>query len=171
MSGAKIFAYAGDDTIITGRQYNTLDGGNGNDTIQGYLSSSTIKIDSGTIQNHSFSGQDVILSFGTDSLTLRGVKGNNLNFVDANGNAFSTVFGSTDTLINGTAGADDLVNNTGNAQINLLGGNDIIEGLDESSTLQIMAGELKSPILIKDGNFILTVGEGKITLTDVYSEA
>ena len=57
----------------------------------------TIKISSGQISNASINNNDVILTVGSGSLTIKNSKGKDLNITDQNGNTRTYAFTSTVT--------------------------------------------------------------------------
>ena len=75
--------------------------------------------------------------------------------------------GSSNATITSGAGDDSILNGGANVLIQYNGGNDIIEGFDDTSTLQIVSGSITSAN--SDGtDATLTVGTNTITLKNFY---
>ena len=147
-----IDAGAGDDSIWNDDPNVTIDAGNGNDTIWNHSHASGISISSGEDDDYinNSLGANVTISGGT-------------------GNDYITDNGGSNVTISGDSGNDtiNLSSNTKNALVRygINDGNDIIEGFNESSTLQIMADRIDSASF--DGeNLFLTIGQDTITLTN-----
>ena len=73
--------------------------------------------------------------------------------------------------IDGGAGDDTIINGGSNVLIKYSGGNDLISGLNSTSTLQIASGEISSVMKFLDNNdFCVAVGNDTITLSGVENE-
>ena len=104
----KLFGDAGNDTLWGGAGNDTLTGGAGSDTfvygssegkdvIADYASGDKIKISSGTISKTAYSGQNVVFTVGSGTLTVKNGKGKSISIVDASGRT------STKTYTNGVS--------------------------------------------------------------------
>ena len=97
--------------------------GDGNDYISGFNATSTLQILSGTVDNATSDGINLLLTIGQDTITLESaVELETINIVDSKGNAIS--LGNNE--INGTSDADTIINYFDGATINALGGDDLI---------------------------------------------
>ena len=93
----KLFGDAGNDTLWGGAGNDTLTGGAGSDTfvfgsgegkdvIADYTAGQDkIKISSGTISKTAYSGQNVVFTVGSGTLTVKNAKGKSISIVDASG--------------------------------------------------------------------------------------
>ncbi|MBR4151665.1 MAG: hypothetical protein IKT98_01755 [Selenomonadaceae bacterium] len=162
-SSVKIDGGTGNDYIRSSSYYDggnnvTIDGGTGNDSI--YSNGNNVSINAGV-------GDDSIYNSG-DSATIDGGDGND------------TIHNYGDSVtVDGGAGNDSIYNNwhfnnnapsANNYGSNVLfkyalgGGNDVIYGFKENSTLSISGGSYSTT---KSGNdIIVTVGDGSVTLKD-----
>ena len=85
--GSEMIGEHGDDTLHGGNGSDTFvyASGSGNDVFTGISNNDKIKLTSGTIDNFSISGHDVILKIGKGSITLKNAKGKKLTIIDSNG--------------------------------------------------------------------------------------
>ncbi|MBU6338395.1 MAG: hypothetical protein KGQ36_00255 [Rickettsiales bacterium] len=133
---------AGDDFVSIDYSYAgsaNINGGDGNDTIYGYQSITSVTIDGGN-------GDDYI-SGGEANDTLSGGAGNDTIYSN----------GGND-IIDGGAGVDDIHGEDGNDIINAGSGNDIIYG--DAGDDNINGGDGNDAIYGGGGNNILTGGVG-----------
>ena len=121
----------------------------GNDTIEGFDSSSILQIAQGTLDTVAqVSGNDLIFSVGNNTITLKDGYSRNVNVVDANGNALSYAVkisvpddgeefynDKDNATIVGSDNADTIENDGSNVSINAAGGNDIIYENGEDDTI------------------------------------
>ena len=144
----------GDDVIDNNHGANvTIDGGAGNDFIDNSSLSWNVKIDGGD-------GNDSIHNYGSDSVTIDGGDGND-SIENCDGDSVTIDGGKGDDTINLLYGTTNLI------QYASGDGNDIIQGFKLADTLSISGGSYSSA---KSGNdVILTVGDGKISLTGAAS--
>ena len=171
-NNVSINAGDGNNTIETGNDSwgNTIDAGTGNDiihafgqgdlivyrggngVIDGYGADDTIKIMNGTVDEVKINGGLVKIKVGNDTLTiLDGGYQSAINIVDANGEeipyeaTFATAIQNTtsDTIIAGTDGDDNIYNNAVNVTINAGAGDDSIgnHGGHENGNALIDGGE------------------------------
>ena len=144
-ASALINGNAGDDEITSSENFATINGGAGNDTIENSGASSYIygDEDDDAITNN---GKNVVIEGGAgdDSIT--------------NNNDNATIAGGT--------GNDTISNNASYEvlfQYRAGDGNDLIQGFNDYSTLQILSGSIKSAT--SDGTDIfLAIGDSTITL-------
>ena len=164
---------------------NIFIGGTGNDTIRNYASKVTINGGEGddSINNNSGGsetsisggdGKDVIDNYASDVTILGGAESDKIyNWIGGKkvfvsggaGNDSIYNYGDSVTIDGGTG--DDYIwlnaNQSANVLINYSSGNDLIQGFRADSTLSILGGNFSST---KSGSdIILTVGTGKITLS------
>ena len=176
---------AGNDSIDNFGDSVTIDGGAGNDYIDNYGSYSTIDLGEGNdyIRNYStFStifggaGSDDIYNNDSANAKIDGGVGNDYVINNAksknteiNGGADNDYIGNAakKVTINGGAGDDTISNEEAE---NVLfkyaegDGNDLIQGFDATSTLQIGGGTGTYSTQVSGSDIIVTVGEGAITL-------
>ena len=140
-------------------QYND---GDGKDVIVGYENNDTIQLMSSTtsITKSAVKGDDVILTIGKGTITLKNMKDKPVTVMDSAGNVTSAIYGNGIIGITGTAGNDYLVGTASKDSIDALAGNDTLNG-----------GKGDDILTGGEGNdtFIYTNGGGKDTITD-YSE-
>ena len=216
---ATITGGAGADSLVNSNgsvlfQYAT---GDGNDTITGFDSMSTLKVTSGNVSNVTSDGTNLFVAVGENTITIEEAFSYEGSILDASGNSVALNFNGTDAAesldnyfenisINGnggndtinnyganvtiTGGADnDVITNDNNDNATISGGagddsinnvsgtltfqystgegNDVIEGFDETSTLQILSGTVDK--LTSNGtDLVLQVGEGTISLKGAY---
>ena len=166
ISGGKnamsIIGGSGADTLIGGAKADTLNGGAGNDTLTGGAGNDVflygtgkdvitdytagqdkIKILSGKISKTSYSGQNVIFTIGSGTLTVKNGKGKKITIVDANNNTTTKTYSGTsqtsgllyedDNFIDGETKLDAI---TEIQESNyLLGKNDTVTAEDELEQL------------------------------------
>ena len=94
---------AGNDTLSGGSGNDTLTGGAGNDVfifsagkdvITDYAAGDKIKISSGKISKTSYSGNNVIFTIGSGSLTVNSGKGKKITIVDSSGKTTTKTYNS-----------------------------------------------------------------------------
>ena len=166
ISGGKnamsIIGGSGADTLIGGAKADTLNGGAGNDTLTGGAGNDVflygtgkdvitdytagqdkIKILSGKISKTSYSGQNVIFTIGSGTLTVKNGKGKKITIVDANNKTTTKTYSGTsqtsgllyedDNFIDGETKLDAI---TEIQESNyLLGKNDTVTAEDELEQL------------------------------------
>ncbi|MBR6713122.1 MAG: hypothetical protein IKI76_09045 [Selenomonadaceae bacterium] len=170
---------AGNDSISGGTGDDTLSGGTGNDTLIGgagrdvflhktdndFISDYTAGEDSiklarehAKITSVSLNGKDVVLSVGSDSITVKDGKGKNITVTDYSGDTTSYVYGGkgNDSLW-GSADADKFIYTAGD-------GNDIIFGFDSKDTLTL--DNLAFTSSYKDNALTLTFDSGSVTFKE-----
>ncbi|MBR1730251.1 MAG: hypothetical protein IJ728_12100 [Selenomonadaceae bacterium] len=120
----------GDDTL----KYSN---GDGDDFIQYYQSFHAINIASGSINNVTGSGNDVVLKVGSGSMTLKDTKNLPLHIKNSNGTDSVVVYNGTNTIapiynitswssLNGTSSSEYLFNKGRSSTVNAAAGNDTI---------------------------------------------
>ncbi|MBD3878943.1 MAG: hypothetical protein SR1Q5_04565 [Quinella sp. 1Q5] len=129
----------------------------GNDSIQGFNDTSTLKIVSGKLSSViSSDGTDYFFAVGENVITLAGAHAlDKVNIVDANGKAIKVTFN-----IVGTENGDDLQNYRSNAIISGLGGDDRISNGNEYK-----AGGSKVSINGGDGHDYISNYGSQVTIT------
>ncbi len=205
----------GNDIITTSKTYNvTIAGGKGNDTLTGsslaevfvytkgdgndiitnYGSNDTINIIEGNNYSTLVSGDDVIVSVGSGTITLQNSKGKTLNIV--NGNLPETTSGEyisitnpiSNTVVSGSSGDDSIkINTAEKITINAGLGNDTVNSNHYEAVYLYAAGDGKDIITAnsndtikitsgtystqKSGNdLVLNVGNGSITVKDAANQ-
>ena len=121
-----IFGGAGNDTLYGGAGSDTFVYASGKDVIADYAAGDKIKLTSGTISKTAYSGQNVVFTVGSGSLTVRNGKSKKITITDAsgrtstktyttgvsygsNGNAAVTWFTEDDTnFISASANLDEI---------------------------------------------------------------
>lgn len=119
-----LYGGAGNDWLYGGDDNDTLYGGNGNDTLTGgdendlfvysagndvitdYYKSDKIQISKGTISKTTIRDKDVVFTIGNGSLTVKDVRGKQINLIDADGKSFSTIISANNddmTITNNTS--------------------------------------------------------------------
>ncbi len=184
LDGATINAYGGNDSIDNRGENLLIDAGSGNDTIYNWSNYTTIALGTGndSIQNY---GENVSIDGGAGSDYIN----NYMQYVTINGGADNDyIVASSYNSISGGNGNDTIYLSTGSASggagddyvkidampDNLIqytsgDGNDLIEGFNETSTLQIGGGSGTYSTQISGSDIVVTVGEGKITLAGAAS--
>ncbi len=174
---------AGNDTIIlsAGSTDNFIEytAGDGNDIVKGFRENSTLQI-SGS-HSTTKSGNDIIVTVDDGKITLQNAASLSKVNIDS---LLNTVNSASNTIITGSSYDDNISNSGQNVTINALegkdtislasnasnnvivyksgDGNDLIQGFNETSTLDMGTDFYTS---VKSGNdLVITVGEGKITL-------
>ncbi len=146
---------SGDDTLDGGAGNDTLTGGKGNDlfifsggndVITDYAAGDKISV-SGAIKKATVNDSDVVLTVGSDSLTVKNGANKTLTIINSAGKENSTVIGG--------GGADIFVYNSGD-------GNDIITDYTSDDIISITSAT--ADVTTSGNNVIFTVGSGKITL-------
>ena len=165
-------------TIVSGGSKDTVEGGSGNDSIINYASSSLI--DGGDGDDIIYNSNAGLTRDGAMKSTILGGNGNDSisnirDSVSVDGGAgndsiysysyYSTIKGGdgNDTISLNSSGHDNLI------QYNSGDGDDKIFGFNSSSTLQISGGTGTYSSTKSGSNIIVTVGDGKITLSGVSS--
>lgn len=145
----RIFAYAGDDTIIGGGADDTLNGGTGADTIRGGFGNDHI---------NGSAGDDIIMgdtddsdsSYGgdEDNDTLLGAKGRDMLYGGRGdddlrgGGGRDELYGGHDNdTLDGGGGKDELYGSFGDDNMSGGGGNDILQGDDGDDVYNGGAGK------------------------------
>ena len=163
-----VFGSEDSDSIFNHGEESTILGEGGNDTIENYTNSNRVSIVAGA-------GDDSISNAG-HNVTISGGAGN--DSVLSNGTANSISGGEGDDFISikdsykntilGGAGNDtinlDWGSNNALIQYTADEGNDVIEGLNSTSTLKIGDGTATYAKAIDGDDVIITVGEENITL-------
>ena len=90
----------------SGRDVFVYANGEGNDIITDYTASDKIQVD-GTISNTSYSGNDVIFTIGSGTLTVKNAKGTNISVTDSSGT--QTYSRTLDILYDNNFMTDDAV--------------------------------------------------------------
>ena len=150
-SNVTIIGGTGNDSISNSGenvlyQYAT---GDGKDTIIGFGENDTLQITKGTIKNSLVSGNDLILTVGTGSITLKDVVGIEINLIDEKGKASTLEVPYVHTL---TKGADYFTNEDEGYKVDALGGNDSIDNFADYAIINGGSGN----------DLIYTSGEGNI---------
>ena len=131
----RILGNALDNSILGGSKNDTLYGKDGNDFIQG--------------------------NAGND--TLSGANGD--DYLDGGAGNDSLYGGNGDDTLDGSAGNDTLRGGKGDDLFIYSAGNDLITDMSATDTLQIGDGTASYSKATSGKNFVLTVGDGSITLT------
>ena len=114
--------------------------GDGNDFIDGFDETSTLKVMSGSVAKLTSDGTDLVINFSDNSavtLTDAATLGSSFNLVNASGNAID--FGTVE--VTGTDDADTIDNYFDNAIIDAGDGNDTIYNGDSEVTINAGAGD------------------------------
>ena len=122
---------AGNNTINTGKGDDTIYGnyyrnnifqyanGDGNDVIHAYKTEDIINLTSGTVEDSSIDGSDVILKIGSGSIKLTDAVNKNITIINFNGNKTSKTYGNNikkgenslnNIIVSGTNGDDSIKN-------------------------------------------------------------
>ena len=157
--------------------------GDGNDSVRGFKANSTLSIGGGSYSTET-SGNDVIVTVGNGKITLASAATlSALNIVGSFEDGDAIKNDADNTLVSGTDEDDVIINSgndvtinggTGNDTITNTGsnvvydyskgdGNDVINGFGANDTLYIE--EAGHPVTVSGNDLIVTVGNGKITLT------
>ncbi len=161
-----ITALGGNDSITNNGDANntSIDGGAGDDTIaNNYAQEVTITAGAGNDSIYNEGNQN-LLEGGAGNDTLSNANGFFSTIEGGAGNDLISVSNSTDVTINGGAGNDSIkldADSTALIEYGAGDGNDLVEGFNEDSTLQITDKFSTT----KSGNdVIVSVGNGKVTL-------
>ncbi|WP_304441792.1 calcium-binding protein, partial [Limnohabitans sp. JirII-31] len=197
-SAAFLQGYAGNDALYGGTHDDVMEGGAGNDRLEGAAGNDTYVFNQGdgadTIYDYDYTagnvdtlqlgagllagdtqislvGDDLKLSWGTDSVTLHNYFSSTYNLVEKISFADGTTWGITDIaskmMRNGSEGADFLVGLSDYAnRINGLGGNDALYGGNQDDVLD--GGEGDDTLGGGSGNDTLIGGAGNDTLDGGY---
>ena len=183
---------AGNDTIKNEKENVTIDAGAGADSINNKAINVTINTGDGndSIYNNAKSDKvSIVSAAGNDSIYNEGnnvtiqsgegndtilSKNNSTSITSGNGNDLIDIQSSYENTIIGGKGSDtikfDKYSNKAFIQYNLGDGDDVIEGLNGTSTLQIGNGDNTYSRKDSGDDVILTVEDGgKITLRGVAS--
>ena len=176
-NNALITAGDGNNTVVNGAYGSgggsnvTINTGSGNDFINNYYDyehAETSKQENVIIT--SGAGNDTVTN-STDKVTIDGGAGNDElssyagSNVSINGGAGSDTIFIANGTVSGGAGDDSLsVGDKVLIQYSAGDGNDVVWSFDENSTLSIGGGNYSS--VISGSDVVLTVGNGKVTLSD-----
>jgi Ca2+-binding RTX toxin-like protein len=171
-----IMGMGGNDTLIAGYYTSVLDGGDGNDILDGRASEYLNEIDGGA-------GDDTIYAMGQSSPVANGGDGNDVIYSAGQahgGGGNDTIFAydyygnvatgdAGDDTIYGGDGSDSFQGNDGNDTLHGGGGADVLDG---GAGVDIIAGDLGNDTLTGGAdNDIFQFGQddGKDTITDYAS--
>ena len=134
--------------------------GDGNDVIYNLSTTDTIHITSGNISSSVASGNDVILTVGTGTMTLKDAASKTiyLKIGTAAANSVTLPASLNPYYILGTSGADNINNTLNNATIDALAGNDSIDNFGAS--VKIYAGDGADTIYSEDNYSTVDGGTG-----------
>lgn len=135
----ELYAYA---NYVDNIQYES-----GNDVIQNYRAEDKIKLLSGNISKAELDGNDVVITIGNGSITLKDTKDKEVNILDSNnktikftntyqGNSVSNNVinnSANNTLISGTNGNDSIINSGSYVTVNTGAGNDTLSMIVNNS--------------------------------------
>ena len=116
--------------------------GDGNDTITGLNENDTLHITSGNISNSVASGNDVVLTVGTGTITLKDAAGQSIYLKQGTTAAKVVTLPTTVNpyYVEGTNVADYIENTLNGATINALAGNDTIDNRGDEVSINAAAG-------------------------------
>ena len=137
---------AGNDSITNSEINVTISGDAGNDYIEN--SAENVSIDGGA-------GNDTINNTNSENVKISGGAGND-----------SIINNSANVTITGGAGNNTIDNSGSNVLFKHSGGNDVIEGFDETSTLQLTTGTIASAYFDSEDDIFLAVGNNTVTIKD-----
>ncbi len=156
---------AGNDSLFNSGSNVTISGGADNDSISN--TGSKVFINSGAGNDSIFnSSSNVTISGGADNDSIYNI-GSKVSINGGAGN--DSIFNSSSNVtISGDADNDTIKNFTNGANVlfQYSGGNDIIEGFNETSTLQLTSGTITSAYSNGTDAF-LTVGNDIVTLKEL----
>ncbi|MBR1579780.1 MAG: hypothetical protein IJ668_04705, partial [Selenomonadaceae bacterium] len=169
---------AGNDTITNLGAYNVIQykSGDGNDLIQGYNSTSTIRLNDNAKYSTRTSGNDVIVSVGSGKITLKGAVGKTINIVGSDTTTIQTGLYINNTvkndLVNGSSGNDTIRNRAGGVTIRTGDGNDSIFNMTTANYtinsgwgyVTIDAGDGNDTITNSDPHVSINAGDGDDTI-------
>ncbi|MBQ3337436.1 MAG: hypothetical protein IJG80_08545 [Selenomonadaceae bacterium] len=169
--GVVVSGTSGDDSIRNVQAYDvTIDGGKGDDSITNgdvwtvYQKSYLVTHSGDNISINANAGNDSILN-GGNNVTIRGGAGD--DWIFNNGSNVTIDGGKGNDSIQNVTSSNATINGVSKA-FNVLfvynGGNDYIEGFDNTSALKIASGELDSVFNTNGSDYFITVGENVITL-------
>ena len=138
---------AGNDSITNSEINVTISGDAGNDYIEN--SAENVSIDGGA-------GNDTINNTNSEKIKISGGAGND-----------SIINNSANVTIDGGAGNNTIDNSGSNVLFKHSGGNDVIEGFDETSTLQLTTGTIASAYFDSEDDIFLAVGNNTVTIKDL----
>ncbi|MBR4904601.1 MAG: hypothetical protein IKZ53_07995 [Selenomonadaceae bacterium] len=163
----------GNDTLTGGKGKDVFIYNSGKDVITDYASGDKISLGA-AITATSLSGDDVIFTIGSGSLTVKNGKAKSLSMINSKGKSFSTIVSGVNTILGstgkdtlyGSEGDDYIFGNKGNDKLYGQGGNDTLWGGkgndtlwggDGSDTFIYKSGEGKDVIVGFDDNDILQI--------------
>lgn len=138
---ATVIGGAGNDTIINANTIGSVyqyANGHGADVITGFNDNDTLHITSGSISGAVANGDDVVLTVGTGTITLKDKVDETIHYKLANGSVQSTVISSGFKF---TDGDDSYTNNDDGVTLSALAGNDSIWNYGEDVTINGDAGD------------------------------
>ena len=143
----------GDDTITLGKSTVSGNGqlikyaqGDGTDVITGLTKYDTVNITSGTISNVNVSGNDVTVTIGTGSLTLKNAKNVPFHVKLADGsttliaNDSATFNGTNSTTFSGSSSSNYLINDGASVTMTGGSGNDTLVTRGQNSVINASSG-------------------------------
>lgn len=174
-SSVSINASSGDDYISNTGAKVTILGGDGKDYVENYGKKASVSggVDNDKLYNY---GANATISGDTGNDIIRnwdGDEGYGSNVSISGGTGNDSIWNNDGVKVTINAGkGNDYINNTGNNVLFAYAkgdGNDKIVGFNTTSTLKIGDGSDTYSLTKKDKNYIVTVGEGKITLVGAAS--
>ncbi|MBR5914543.1 MAG: hypothetical protein IKZ58_09305 [Selenomonadaceae bacterium] len=156
-----IIGGAGADTIYLNDNTHLVQyaAGDGNDLIQGLIKGDSVQVTSGAINATAVSGSNVLLTVGSNKITLKGIKGESFYIKD---NTF--IMGDIPSpTIEGTEKGDKLNNADQNAKIIAKGGADTIT--NSGNHVSISAGAGNDKVTDSGSENIIRGEAGKDTIT------
>jgi Ca2+-binding RTX toxin-like protein len=162
--GSSIFGMGGDDTLVGGYGTYVLDGGDGNDTVDGRACYYLARVDGGA-------GDDTLYTNLNSNGAANGGDGNDTIYANADvhgGNGDDTIYavdGYYSGTVHGDAGNDTIYGrNGGDPLLDGGDGDDTIDGGTGDDTIQGGAGN--DVLTGGDGNDKFIVGDGNDVITD-----
>ncbi len=197
LSGVTVQGGVGNDTIYgdSGRHLYTYAKGDGYDAIYAFNERDTLQITSGAVSKATVSGDDVVFTVNTGSVTLKEARGKKITTADAKGNASTFIYDDCMTYeenktsvtlassFNGTLNTSDYsssvlkidgsdvtsaVNLNGNARANTIYGGSKADYISGGANADVLIGGAGADTLSGDaGDDTLTGGDGADTF--IYS--
>ena len=176
-SQVTIYGGAGDDYIYNDGDNITFkyNKGDGNDTVKGFSTTSTLLIVGDSEYSTATIDNDVIVTFGEGKITLEGAK--DLPTLNIQHVGVIIDNETANTLISGTAYADSIENKANNVTVSAGEGNDSI--INSSSTVSIDGGNGDNTINltggegitvdVSNGNDVINVSDGAKALIENFS--